>query len=239
MANAQYLRTGQILTVTVREGRAHVRSADGLEGTFTRSSVSFGPYLVDRDFLIDGDVTVAITTHTTQVDAPLLVNAGAPDNAVRASLEIDPTGDDNALLFTARVYGVEGNAISVVYVDPAANDAALAVSVFRDAITISLATGEAGAIESTAAEVKAAVEANAASSALVAVTIVEGDGEGSSDDGSGVVTAMALAALENGAGTGIGKALPGGLCIDTANSDVYRNDGTTAAPVWVQLADAS
>lgn len=30
----------------------------------------------------------------------------------------------------------------------------------------------------------------------------------------------------------------GALCIDTTNADVYRNDGTAAAPVWVKVGDA-
>ncbi len=40
-----------------------------------------------------------------------------------------------------------------------------------------------------------------------------------------------------GAGTGVGIANPGAICIDTTNGDVYRNSGTQAAPAWTQLAD--
>jgi len=39
--------------------------------------------------------------------------------------------------------------------------------------------------------------------------------------------------------TGEGVILPGGLCFDTTNGDVYRNSGTQAEPVWTQLADAA
>ena len=45
--------------------------------------------------------------------------------------------------------------------------------------------------------------------------------------------------LITGAGTGIGVVVPGGIGIDTTNSDIYRNDGTTAAPVWVKVGDAA
>lgn len=237
MAKAHYLRAGHTLSVTVNEGRAHVRSSDGLESTFTRSSVSYGPYLVDRDYLIDGDVTVTIAAYTSALNAAVLTNAGAPDDAARATLAVDPDGDDNALTFTARVYGAEGNSITVAYVDPSANDAVLSVAVFRQAITVSLATGEAGAITSTAAEVLAAIEANGLAHQLVTVAIVAGDGEGSSDDGSGVVTAMAAAALAGGAGTAIGTVQAGGLLIDTTGGKQYRNVGTPAVPVWVSPQD--
>jgi hypothetical protein len=38
--------------------------------------------------------------------------------------------------------------------------------------------------------------------------------------------------------TGTDVSLPGGLYTDTTNANVYRNDGTTAEPIWVLLADA-
>lgn len=39
--------------------------------------------------------------------------------------------------------------------------------------------------------------------------------------------------------TGEGVVLPGALYIDTTNSNVYRNDGSQAEPVWVRLGDAA
>ena len=155
-----------------------------------------------------------------------------------ASANVNPTRNDNGLTFTAKTYGAAGNSINIRYTDPAANDAALSVSVAGPAITVSLATGGAGAITSTAAQVKDAVDASAAASALVSVAVMTSD-SGVADDGSGVVTAMAATSLASGAGTGIGAVAPGALCIDTTNADVYRNDGTTAAPTWVKLGDAA
>ena len=238
MAMIYKLKAGYTLTATVNEGRAHVRSSDGVDSAFTRSSVAFGPYLVDREFIVDGDASVALAAYTTSINSLVLANAGVPDNAAQAALTVNPTGDDNGLIYTARAYGTEGNSIKVGYTDPGANNASLAVSVFRQAITVSLATGVAGAITSTAAEVKAAIEAHSIANQLVTVAIMTAD-SGTADDGSGVVTAMAADALSSGAGTGIGVVVPGGICIDTTNSDIYRNDGTTAAPVWVKVGDAA
>jgi hypothetical protein len=238
MATNYTLKAGYTLTATVNEGRAHVRSADGIDSAFTRSSVSFGPYLVDRVFLVDGDVSVTLAAFTTSFNSLLMSNAGAPANAAQAALTVNPTGDDNGLTYTARAYGTEGNSIKVAYTDPGANSAALSVSVFRQNITVSLATNGGGSITSTAAQVKAAIEAHTEANQLVTVAIQTGD-SGTADDGSGVVTAMAASALTSGAGTGIGSIVPGGICIDTTNADIYRNDGTTAAPVWVKVGDAA
>jgi hypothetical protein len=234
MAQSIFLQAGHTLNVTVREGRAHVRS--GSDSAFTRSSVSFGPYLVGREFLVDGDVTISMAAFTTPLSGLIMANDGAPDDAAQATVTINPTGDDNSLIFTARAYGAEGNGITVAYVDPGGTTAALAVSVFRQAITVSLARA-ASAITSTAAEILAAINANGQASQLVTVALDEADTN--FDSGAGIVTAIAADALEGGEGTGIGVSLPGGLLIDTENSDTYRNDGTTAAPVWVMVGDAS
>ena len=50
---------------------------------------------------------------------------------------------------------------------------------------------------------------------------------------------MASTALTGGAGFGIAVALPGAICIDTENGNLYRNSGTRAAPAWTMLGDAS
>lgn len=232
MADSYYLRAGRTLSVTVNEGRAHIRA--GSESTFTRSSVSFGPYLLDREFLIDGNVSVSIADYTTAANAYVYPNAGAPDDAVQATLSLNPTGDDNALTATARVYGADGNSISIEYVDPGA-DGDLSVSVHRQAITVTLAYAEA-AITSTAAEVKAAIEANSEANQLVTLAINAAD-TGAGDDGSGIVTALAAAALAGGAGTAIGIVEPGGVLIDTTSGKLYKNTGTKAVPAWVSPDD--
>lgn len=235
MATNYTLKAGSTLAVTANEGRVHVYSGDnGSESAFTRSAVSFGPYFVDRTFLVDGDATVTTARDTTPTNSYIYAHDGAPDDAVQATLSLNPTGDDNALTATARVYGEEGNSISIAYVDPGA-DSALSVSVFRQAITVTLAYAEA-AITSTAAEVKAAIEAYWEANQLVSLVIDTAD-SGAGDDGSGVVTALAAAALTGGAGTAIGRVQPGGLLIDTSTGKQYRNVGTLAVPVWVSPQD--
>lgn len=234
MATNYPLKAGHTLTATVNEGRAHIRSADGLDNAFTRSSVAFGPYLVDRVFLADGDVAVAVAPYTASINSLITTSVGAPVDAAQATLSLNPTGDDNALTATARAYGEEGNSISIAYVDPGA-DGALSVSVFRQAITVTLAYAEE-AIASTAAEVKAAIEAHSQANQLVTLAINAAD-SGSGDDGSGVVTALASAPLTGGAGTAIGKVQSGGLLIDTTTGKQYRNVGTLAVPVWVSPQD--
>lgn len=166
----------------------------------------------------------------------LLSGYGVPDDAAYATVNVNPTGNDNGLTFTALAPGVGGNEISIVYVDPEENDAALTVTVSGAAITVNLATSEVGAITTTAAEIKTAIEAHAVADTLVAVTILTSD-TGTGDDGSGVVTAMAEASLTGGAGTGIGVLAKGGMYIDETNGNVYRNSGTTAEPAYTQLSD--
>ncbi len=89
------------------------------------------------------------------------------------------------LYFSSKAIGVAGNAITVDLVDPSGISQPLSVGVVGSAITVNLATDAGTALISTAAEVKAAIEAFGAANALINVG-VEGDG-------SGVVDAAAAA----------------------------------------------
>lgn len=243
MATIHSVPAGQAITVTAAAGSVVQVSTleDSTVGALIRSgSQSFGPYLRDRTFKVEGMATVAIADSSvaTMLGGLLITKAGAPTDAVAATADVNPAGDDNGLTFTAVKYGVDGNTISIKYVDPGANDAALSVSVSGTVITVSLATGVAGAITSTAAEVLAAVNADPVAGRMVVASIYAAD-DGSADDGSGVVTAMALSTLSTGAGDAIGVALPGCICIDRTNGNLYRNSGSTAAPAWTQLGDAA
>jgi hypothetical protein len=165
---------------------------------------------------------------------------GAPDASAKASITIDPDGDDNALIFTADGFGPSGNDISIEYVDPGAEDSALAVTgTLSDdgsfAIVVSLATDETGTITTTAAEILA--EVNSVMEGWVTVTIDDSDG-GSEDDGSGVVTAMAATNLEGGTGVGCGEAGTGSRYTDITTPALYINTGDAAEPVWAALAFA-
>lgn len=110
-----------------------------------------------------------------------------------AAVTIDPNATaDNEVTYTAKSAGTGGNAIRVAYTDPAAASAALAVSVVGNDITVALATDAAGAITSTALDVRDAVNAHAGASALVAAALP------GTTTGAGVVAAVALTNLTGG-----------------------------------------
>ena len=112
--------------------------------------------------------------------------------AVKAVLTTALAGVNNDLTFLAKTAGAAGNNITVALVDPAGNDQKLAVTVTDSAIEVSLATGPAGAITSTAREVRDAVNTDSEAAALVAASLAPGN------DGSGVVTALAATNLAGG-----------------------------------------
>lgn len=118
----------------------------------------------------------------------------APDSQpeVKATLQTGVIANNNALLFTAVLEGSLGNQIGVRFLDPGANDAALAISVSGTDINVSLATGPTGTITSTATSIATAIGANTAASALVTVA------NAGASTGSGVVTAFRRQALVDG-----------------------------------------
>ena len=118
-------------------------------------------------------------------------SGGAP--AVPAVYTTALTGTNNDLTFLAKTPGVGGNSITVALVDPQGNDQALAVSVNSQAISVSLATGPAGAITSTATDVKNALNAHAGAKALIVASVAPGN------SGKGVVTALTAKNLAGGA----------------------------------------
>lgn len=107
---------------------------------------------------------------------------------------IDPAGAENALTFTAT--DVFGDAITIEYRNPDAISQALRVEVLDLEIIVWLATDATGLITSTAADVKAAIEASEDASALVAVEIRDDDGGVA--DGSGLVSAQDPATVAAG-----------------------------------------
>lgn len=207
----------------------------------------FGPFTATSRFRIDADTSSLTVSTALGVSMPLTIGAlgdlielqgaGVPAASARATLTINPTGDENGLIYTAVAYGVAGNDISIEYLDPGAISQALAVSVTGTKISVSLATDGSGTITSTAALVKAAIEASTAAANLVTVAIMTAD-TGSADDGSGIVTAMALAALSGGTGIGIGTAGKGSRYTDTTNGKIYVNGGTKAVPSWKIVTSA-
>lgn len=111
----------------------------------------------------------------------------------RASYTTVLAGVNNDLVYTAKERGVQGNSIQIRYVDPAGNNQPLTVGfVSPNIVSVSLATGPAGAITSTAAQILAAVNANVVVNKLVTVTNATGN------NGTGVVTALAATNLAGG-----------------------------------------
>ena len=106
----------------------------------------------------------------------------APDT--KAAATILSGGTNTGLTFTAKPVGALGNAISVALVNPGTNSASLAVTVAGNAITVSLATSAGGAITSTAAQVKTAIEAVPAAAALITVA------HAGASTGAGVVSVV-------------------------------------------------
>jgi hypothetical protein len=131
--------------------------------------------------------SVVRETHTSGKD---LTISEVRDTA--AALETALTGTNNDLVFAAKATGPGGNGISVRYVNPNANSAALGVTVATNAITVNLATDSEGAITSTAAQIKTAIEASTPANALVSVA------NAAANNGSGVVTALAATNLSGG-----------------------------------------
>lgn len=259
-----WLPAGRALSVVsvTGAGRVTYLSQSGFAAIGAGLTVTFGPYADVRGFrleALDGDLTytdagvdfptaaeslaaalaalpdVALPVVGTVGDLREYVGEGVPDATAHSALTVNPTGDDNGLIFTAVAYGAGGDDISVRYVDPAANDAELSVAVVGSAITVNLATDSGGTITSTAADVLAAIEASPAADALVTVAIMTAD-SGTADDGTGVVTARSLANLAGGTGVGIGVAGKGSRYTDITNGTLYLNTGTKAVPVWTQLA---
>jgi hypothetical protein len=131
---------------------------------------------------------------TRALAPPASINLASGGATVAASLTTALSGANNDLVFTSFPSGRLGNDITVRYVAPGTNNAALAVAVAGRDITVNLATNGSAAVTSTAAQIKTAIEVSTAASALVAVANAAGN------NGSGVVTALAATALSGGAG---------------------------------------
>lgn len=118
----------------------------------------------------------------------------APDATpdVKATLEIGTAAANTGLRFTAKLAGKAGNAISLTLVDPAGNSQALSVDVDGTAIIVNLATSSSGAITTTAATLKSAIEGDEDANALVSIAAVSGS------SGAGVLAAAAAQMLAGG-----------------------------------------
>lgn len=111
----------------------------------------------------------------------------------KAKLSTGVVASDNAILYTAKEPGVEGNSITITHVDPPGNNASLDVTVSGKDITVSLATDGASAVTSKADAVVDAVNADVEANLLVAASSAVGD-----SNGTGTVAALAKTNLAGG-----------------------------------------
>jgi len=144
---------------------------------------------VGSAYTVSGQVTVKKKI----VDEPL---TGKPAPVTYAKLLVDPVGVNNAIVFTARNWGIAGNLISIEYKLSAPSTASISVTVAGNAITVNLATDAGGALLNTSANyanaVIAAMNAKAEALALVSTRTY------STDTGATVVTVMPLTLLSGG-----------------------------------------
>jgi len=115
----------------------------------------------------------------------------------KAELTTAMTGTNNDLLIRALRGGVAGNSITITLVDPSTSSTPISVAVVGTAITVTLAVDGSSAITSTAAQVRDAINANGQARSLVDVLLP------ASNDGTGIVIALASTPLAGGSDTGV------------------------------------
>ncbi len=149
------------------------------------------------DIFLHGVETVQIDDGIRPIQTVKSSIIGFVGTAPNATADVKATltsGTLNAaILFTAKLVGVLGNAIKVRLRDPAAASQALSVAVTGNEITVNLATSAASAVTSTAAQVIAAVIGFPAAFALVNAANAPG-----STGASVVVPTATMVALTGG-----------------------------------------
>lgn len=139
------------------------------------------------------------------------------------SLVIDPTGSANdQLVFTAINPAIAGT-ITIAYVNPGAPNISLLVTVVGTAISVRLATNGGSVVTTTAAQVKAAVQANVDAAALVTVA------DWGTSTGADVVAAYAADALWTGGGDTFD-------CYDLGSMAALPNSGIGWTGSWIVSA---
>ena len=140
-------------------------------------------YLHGSEIVEVDDGTRAIQTVRSSV---IGIVGTAPNAALetKSTLLVGTLSANNSLLFTSKLYGALGNEITIHFKDPREKSAALAISVYGKAITVSLATDAAGVVKTTAAEIITAITADTKAGAIVGVA------NNSTSTGEGVVTAV-------------------------------------------------
>lgn len=168
---------------------------------------------------------IARVTAGEEIDELDEVAVGADGKAAKAAgataatVKTGLVGENNAIQWTARQGGEDGNDLSVTIVDPAGNNVALSVDVDGDEIVVTGATDGSSNLTSTAADVIAAIKEHDTASQLVTVA------NSGSSNGTGVVKAVAKTNLAGGedeaATAAVGRALTAGEADDVIEVDLY------------------
>lgn len=205
------------------------------EGNLTVSPATAGGKTIgvaSHDQAIDGLVTILGSGLVVPVKAGGAITAGddvaigAAGVAVAfdtdgtpATLATGKVADNNAITWSARLLGDDGEDISVTLVDPGGKGKALSVDVDGRDITVNLATNEAGAGEltSTGTTVIAAIKEHDTASQLVDVANT------GASSGAGVVAAASKANLAGGVdvATVVGRAYADAELNDDAKIKLY------------------
>ena len=160
-------------------------------GDVPKERVTLGlPVITTDHALIHEGLAYSLTGTIASNTTKKAVIGLLPPAATAAAVTIDMTNATSDLTYTAKTAGSAGNKINVIHIDPSAPSQALSVEVRGNLIVVNLATGSNSAITSTAALVKAAVNASAEASAIVTC-----EDEGS---GTGIVNATAATPLIGG-----------------------------------------
>lgn len=174
------------------------------------------PLLLGPGFVVPVTAGAAITAgDEVQVGTSGQAIPTTSTAAVAAALLTGVVGSNNALTWTAKDAGADGNEITVALVNPGTASHAIAVAVVDNAITVTLATDSGSALTSTAAQITTAVSGNAPANALV------GTANTSSSSGAGVAAAVAPTHLAGGSDGGAGKSAGKAFTTAASGADCF------------------
>lgn len=178
-----------ILDVTVTNNGASAGDINKVKIDFTTSDFTVtGPGTAPTGWSGTGPVDDVVTYTATgdgiapdgnETFSPAVTNPLAIGDAAVPTVSTTDAGSKSAvdaaeltgwIGYVAISAGIGGNDITVEYVDPGLVGYTISVSVAIKAITVSLATDAGGTVTSTASEVAAAINAEAAAAALVDAT---------------------------------------------------------------------
>ena len=190
------------IRVTSEEGGSHTR---GVEVWVPDSVDDKGPYLKDfvEQYMDPTDLDARIEQLAAEfpditelIELPYETNGYRRQAGAILGSTSGGSGGANqarAVVLESHAWGHEGgNDLSAQISDPGAADQPLTISVVGNEITVSAATDSSGAITSTAAEVVAALDAHAPSSAVVNAFTYRGNA------GAGVVQPVGPVQLTDG-----------------------------------------